>query len=201
MADCKQKITSERLSLLLEDFWNSNAHKPSVPRVTFVPEVKKALVEHNLFVTSSITENLASILVKHLHLSVEAVTSCLDHSRHLPEWCADRPVDSRFGSLGNFLDVPLAGKNILFVSLQAPSKTSFDKKMEKVKRLVLSNFQRESYSLRAQSPLLFGRSRVPGNCSRHTELSVYDLRTKGSDLSLSFAHACYQQGIYVDRQH
>jgi hypothetical protein len=44
----KQKITSERLSLLLEDFWNSNAHKPSVPRVTFVPEVKKALVEHNL---------------------------------------------------------------------------------------------------------------------------------------------------------
>ena len=70
---------------------------------------------------------------------MEAQTSSLNHSPLLPEWCSDSQEDLSFGSLGDFLTTPLAGKNILFVSLQAdPDSVTLQKKLDKINALLLS---------------------------------------------------------------
>ncbi len=88
----------------------------------------------------SLTEGFLKVFTKHLCLNVEALSSCLTHSRLIPEWCLERVEDALFGSLGNFQSSPLEGKNILFVSLNAPSTDGklLEKNVQKIKQLVLS---------------------------------------------------------------
>ena len=84
----KQKISTERICTLVKDFWDNKNHKPNVPRVAFVTHLKSVLTAQQSR-PRSLTENLLNVFIKHFQLGVEVGSSCLNHSRLLPEWCSE----------------------------------------------------------------------------------------------------------------
>ena len=139
------KVPKDRLSILANDFWKVNSQKPNVPRAIFANVLGKAINESQSAV--SLSESLVTILVEHFRLNVEALSSCLIHSRLLYEWCSEREEDSLFGSLENFRSTSLDGKNTLFVYLHPPGNE--DKYLyvntNKIQELVLPSFQQGFY--------------------------------------------------------
>ena len=134
-------VSAERLCALSKDYWESNCHKPNIPRAAFGTHLREVLTVHQQKGTQCLSENLLNIFVKHFQLSVEARASALTHSRLLPEWCSENPEDVVFGSLGSFLDTQLTGKNSLFLYLQTSvllEKKGFGKQLQKIKQLVSS---------------------------------------------------------------
>jgi len=109
-------ISSKRLALLAEDFWNTNCNKSCVPYSKFVPSVQKVLLAHQCNPTTALPEDLMTILVEHFSLSVEAQTSSLTHSPLLPEWYSDFREDLSFGASGDFL-------RIFFLSVRTSQKS------------------------------------------------------------------------------
>ena len=109
-------LSSKRLPILADDFWTANSHESTMPRSTFVDQLRIALRASQLgSPVCAVLSDLLNILIQHFSLTAEIQTNLVLYSPQLLEWCSDTKENSLFGSSGNFEKFSLTGKNSLFV--------------------------------------------------------------------------------------
>ena len=125
-------ISVARLKTLTEDFWKMNKHKEFIPHDSFSKSLRQVLTNPTRATTQIICPKLVSLLCSEFKIQVEGFTDALRHSVAFEHWCSSNPDDRAFGSLGNFFDMDLRGRNVFL----CPEPQSLEEMFQRIETLV-----------------------------------------------------------------
>ena len=108
-------LSSDRLRLMVMDFWKANRWKPTVSTNQFIYNTRLALTRAPAAPQLTIPHDLLEILVHDFSLQFEGAIDLMHRLPLFTQWCSLEDGDRVFGAHGPFIKQNLAGKNTFLI--------------------------------------------------------------------------------------